>query len=72
MPSLSISNVSYALLEHQRVTLATITADQLNTEQMSAIEGIQNMLDTWSDEEYFIKTRIILKNNDTSGALLEN
>jgi hypothetical protein len=72
MPSLSISNVSYALLEHQRLTLATITAEQLNTEQMSAIEGIQNMLDTWSDEEYFIKTRIILKNNDTSGALLEN
>jgi hypothetical protein len=72
MPSLSISNVSYALLEMQRVTLATITADQLNTEQMSAIEGIQNMLDTWSDEEYFIKTPIILRNNDTSGALLEN
>ena len=72
MPSLSISNVSYALLEMQRVTLATITADQLNTEQMSAIEGIQNMLDTWSDEEYFIKTRIILRNNDTSDALLEN
>jgi hypothetical protein len=72
MPSLSISNVSYALLEHQRLTLATITAEQLNTEQMSAIEGIQNMLDTWSDEEYFIKTPIILRNNDTSGALLEN
>jgi hypothetical protein len=72
MPSLSISNVSYALLEHQRLTLATITAEQLNTEQMSAIEGILNMLDTWSDEEYFIKTPIILRNNDTSGALLEN
>ena len=72
MPSLSISNVSYALLEHQRLTLATITAEQLNTEQMSAIEGTQNMLDTWSDEEYFIKTPIILRNNDTSGALLEN
>ena len=72
MPSLSISNVSYALLEHQRLTLATITAEQLNTEQMSAIEGIQNMLDTWSDEEYFIKTPIILRNNYTSGALLEN
>ena len=54
MPSLRISNVSYALLERQRVTLATITADQLNKEQMSALEGIQNMLDTWSDEEYFI------------------
>tara|TARA_R110000824_G_scaffold273475_1_gene461977 strand:+ start:25 stop:216 length:192 start_codon:yes stop_codon:yes gene_type:complete len=54
MPSLHISNVSYALLERQRVTLATITADQLNKEQMSALEGIQNMLDTWSDEEYFI------------------
>jgi hypothetical protein len=28
------------------------------------------MLDTWSDEEYFIKTPIILRNNDTSDALL--
>jgi hypothetical protein len=71
MPSLSISNVSYALLEHQRLTLGTIDQKELITSiQMQAIEGILNMLDTWSDEEYFIKTPIILRNNDTSDALL--
>jgi len=54
MPSLHISKVSYALLERQRLTLGTIDQKNLITDiQMDAIEGILNMLDTWSDEEYF-------------------
>ena len=55
MPSLHISNVSYALLEHQRLTLGTIDQKNLITDiQMDAIEGILNMLDTWSDTEYYL------------------
>jgi hypothetical protein len=55
MPSLQISNVSYALLEHQRLTLGTIDQKNLITDiQMDSIEGILNMLDTWSDTEYYL------------------
>jgi len=51
--TLPLSGVSFALLEKQRLTLATIKPEQLTPEQMQAVEGIQNMLDAWSDEVYF-------------------
>ena len=68
MPSLHISNVSYALLEHQRLTLGTIDQKNLITDiQMDAIEGILNMLDTWSDTEYYMqgKQNIIASSEDS-------
>lgn len=51
--TLTLSGVSFALLEKQRLTLATIQPEQLTPEQMQAVEGIQSMLDGWSDEIYF-------------------
>ena len=68
MPSLHISNVSYALLEHQRLTLETIDQKNLITDiQMDAIEGILNMLDDWSDTEYYMqgKQNIIASSEDS-------
>lgn len=65
MPSLSISNVSYALLEHQRLTLGTIDQKSLLTNvQMEAIEGILNMLDTWSDTEYYLNGKKPIANSE--------
>ena len=68
MPSLHISNVSFALLEHQRLTLATIDQEVLLTNvQMEAIDGILNMLDDWSDTEYYMqgKQNIIASSEDS-------
>ena len=68
MPSLHISNVSYALLEHQRLTLGTIDQEVLLTDvQMEAIDGILNMLDDWSDTEYYMqgKQNIIASSEDS-------
>jgi hypothetical protein len=39
------------LLEKQRLTLHTITA-QLTPEQRTALDGVINMLDAWSDERH--------------------
>ena len=65
MPSLHISNVSYALLEHQRLTLGTIDQKNLITDiQMDAIEGILNMLDTWSDTEYYLNGKKPIANSE--------
>lgn len=56
MAYLKISNVDLELLEEQRLTLATITQNvALTKEQLDAINGIQNMLDDWSDQRAFSK-----------------
>ena len=68
MPSLHISNVSFALLEAQRLTFATIDQEVLLTDvQMEAIDGILNMLDDWSDTEYYMqgKQNIIASSEDS-------
>ena len=53
MRILIIDNVDLELLERQRLILSTLQPNQIPThEQMDAIEGIQNMLDGWSDEIY--------------------
>jgi len=48
--SLHISNVDLRLLEAQRIALATIPREAISSEQNEAIDGIQSMLDFWSDE----------------------
>lgn len=50
--TLKIPNVDFALLDSQRLTLATIPRDGMSFEQIEAIDGIESMLDFWSDERY--------------------
>jgi hypothetical protein len=54
MVTITFSRVAAALLELQRLTLATIQLGHpITQEQMDAITGVQEMLDDWSDERYF-------------------
>ena len=47
---LIMKNVDLKLLEQQRLRLAGIDRDTLTAEQAEALDGVQNMLDYWSDE----------------------
>ena len=53
--TLKIQNVDFALLDSQRLTLATIPRDGMSFEQIEAINGIESMLDFWSDKRYHEK-----------------
>jgi len=59
MSTLIIENVNFELLEKQRVALgATIYQPGLvNPEVASLIHGLLNMLDAWSDSEYYKKSK---------------
>jgi len=51
MEEITIQSVDTELLERQRLMLATIEEGySVTADQMRAIEGIQAMLDHWSDE----------------------
>ena len=52
---ITLKNVDVYLLEQQRKILATIPREALTEMQRAALDGIQNMLDSWSDEEYYNK-----------------
>ena len=49
MTTLIIDNINIELLEKQRLILQTIDYNNLTVEQAEALQGIQNMLDNWSD-----------------------
>ena len=53
MSTLKITGVDLLKLEEQRVALSRIDRSiLLNTNQIEALDGIQNMLDNWSDQRY--------------------
>ncbi len=53
MSTLIVKNVDLLKLEEQRKTLSGIDRSRrLNSNQIEAIDGIQNMLDNWSDQRY--------------------
>ena len=54
--TLTIEEVDLSLLEMQRVALASISPKarrHFKKRQIEALDGIQNMLDAWSDKRYF-------------------
>lgn len=53
--TLVIDAVNFKLLERQRLILGTIDPKRLSKKQMIALDGIQNMLDTWSDDRFYNK-----------------
>lgn len=53
LETIVIRGVDVELLEKQRLALLTIERKDLAPEQYAAIEGIQNMLDVWSDERRY-------------------
>lgn len=57
MSTFTIPDVDLELLERQRKALATLTFSdafkELSQPQREAINGILNMLDEWSDQNYY-------------------
>ena len=54
---INIKDVDPILLDKQRLTLAGILSqardyESLTSYEMSAMEGLLNMLDSWSDSQY--------------------
>jgi hypothetical protein len=65
--TLSVEGVDLELLEEQRKSLQRVigclhgmvgyTLLGITAEDVENLEGLENMLDTWSDERYFAKTK---------------
>ena len=51
MDTLIIDGVDLKFLDRQRLSIASINRDLLTEKQAESLDGIQNMLDHWSDLE---------------------
>jgi hypothetical protein len=64
---LIIEGIDFDLLDRQRLALTRVVdaanrGESAKPEDVELVEGIQNMLDHWSDERYYQKQR------DTNGS----
>ena len=57
-PDVLVVNINAELLDKQRLELLNIPhSDGITTATIEAVDGIQNMLDEWSDEIYHAKEK---------------